>query len=200
MKKLQIGAGLIALPGWLGTDLRPTSEHVAFLDATKPFPFDDNTFDYIHSEHMIEHIPWQEGCFMLHECYRVIKPGGKIRIATPNLKVFIDIYNNEGKIAKRYIEWTTDHYLQGINVYRAAFIINSLFYRWNHKFVYDGELLEMAMRDAGFVNIKLHKVGESDDENFRGVEMHGRIGNYDEELNAFETMVYEGVKQINVSA
>jgi len=44
IKKLQIGAGPLAIPGWLGTDLWPT-DTVAFLDATKPFPIESNTFD-----------------------------------------------------------------------------------------------------------------------------------------------------------
>jgi hypothetical protein len=81
VKKLQIGAGPIALPGWLGTDLRPTSERVAFLDATRPFPFDDNTFDYIHSEHMIEHII---GRGVLPRVQRILNL--KVRIATPILR------------------------------------------------------------------------------------------------------------------
>ena len=53
---LQIGTGENPLPGWLNTDLEPTSSTVIFLDALAKFPFEDQVFDYIFSEHMIEHI------------------------------------------------------------------------------------------------------------------------------------------------
>jgi predicted SAM-dependent methyltransferase len=191
VKKLQIGAGPIALPGWLGTDLWPT-DTVASLDATKPFPIGDCTFDYIHTEHMIEHITWFEGLTMLRECWRILKPGGTIRIATPDLRVITGLYDySEGSIAEKYIKTTTDQYLQGIPLYRAGFVINSAFYRWGHKFLYDDELLKIALQESGFVNLKRFIPGESDDYNLRGIEMHGRIGNNEQDLNKFETIVYE---------
>src|SRR5438477_50522 len=80
------GAGFNSLPGWLNTDLEPKSASVIYLDAAKPLPFAYSTFDYIFSEHVIEHIPYPQGLSMLKECFRVIKPGGTIRIATPNLE------------------------------------------------------------------------------------------------------------------
>ena len=46
-KRLQIGAGPTLLDGWLSTDIAPRSEAVVFLDATRPFPFDSDVFDYI---------------------------------------------------------------------------------------------------------------------------------------------------------
>ena len=192
VRKLQIGAGPIAIPGWLGTDLR-AGDGVVFLDATKPFPFEDDTFDYIHSEHMIEHLTWHQGLAMLRECWRVLKPGGTIRVATPDLKVLVSLYGyRTNPLAERYMRWVTDLYLGGIQVYMPAFVINSAFYIWGHKFVYDEEVLEMTLRDAGFIDIRHYAPGESDDENLRGIEQHGRIGSGNEEMNAFQTMVFEG--------
>src|SRR5262245_5010551 len=90
-KKLQLGAGPTTLPGWLCTDLAPTSVSMVHLDVTKPFPFENVVFDYIFSEHLIEHISWNDGAAMLRECHRVLKPGGIIRIATPDLAVLLDL-------------------------------------------------------------------------------------------------------------
>src|SRR5579863_5675247 len=80
---LQIGAGPHRLAGWLQTDLEPDLRSV-YLDATKRFPFADGTFDYIVAEHVIEHVRYEDALKMLHECYRVLKNGGVIRISTPN--------------------------------------------------------------------------------------------------------------------
>ena len=82
--KLHIGAGDNDLSGWLNTELCPRGSEV-FLDATKPFPFAANTFAFIYSEHMIEHIPYAGAVSMMRECHRVLRPGGVIRIVTPNM-------------------------------------------------------------------------------------------------------------------
>ncbi len=192
VRKLQLGAGRNSLPGWLNTDLARKSGRVVFLDITKPFPIDDDTFDYVYCEHMIEHISWYESLIMLQECRRILKPGGTIRIATPDLEVLVGLYNhNEGLLAERYIRWKTDRYLKGIPVYKASFVINNAFRNWGHQFLYDGDLLEMAMRNAGFIDIRRCSPGESADENLRGIERHGEKAG-DEEMNVFETMVFEG--------
>ena len=73
VKKLQLGAGVTLLEGWLSTDINPRSDRSMYLDATKRFPFDSNTFDYIYSEHMIEHLSWHQGLHMLRECRRVLR-------------------------------------------------------------------------------------------------------------------------------
>jgi ubiquinone/menaquinone biosynthesis C-methylase UbiE len=69
------------------------------VDVTRRSPFVDNTFDFIYSEHMIEHIPYVGGRAMLEESYRVLKPGGTLRIATPDARFFYSA--STGKIAAR---------------------------------------------------------------------------------------------------
>lgn len=192
IRKLQLGSGPTSLDGWLCTDLAPTSDRAVYLDATKPFPFDNGTFNYVFSEHLIEHISCHEGSLMLQECRRVLKPGGTIRIATPDLEVLIGLFSRNGDpLNERYIKWVTNKYLDGLNVYKAAFVINNAFHNWGHQFLYDDELLEMAMEKAGFTNIRRCLPGESDDVNLRGIESHGKNVD-DDEMAAFETMVLEG--------
>jgi 2-polyprenyl-3-methyl-5-hydroxy-6-metoxy-1,4-benzoquinol methylase len=45
-------------------------------------PFRDNTFDYVVSSEVIEHTPAPYAA--LHELHRVLKPGGKLVLSTPN--------------------------------------------------------------------------------------------------------------------
>lgn len=191
IRKLQIGSGPTNLQGWLGTDISPVAGQV-YLDATKAFPFADNTFDYVYSEHMIEHISWQDGLFMLKECQRILKPGGTIRIATPDLEVLIGLYKPEGNaLAERYIQWITDNFLNDLNTYKSSFVINNAFRNWGHQFLYDGDLLQETMEEAGFTNIRRCAQSESNDENLRDIESHGKNVD-DDEMARFETMVFEG--------
>lgn len=162
IKKLQIGCNISFLEGWLCSDGVPISKDVIYLDATKKFPFDNETFDYVYSEHMIEHITWEEGSYMLQECWRILKPGGTIRITTPDLGVIIGLYGRNGEtFNKEYIKWITENFLPRINVFLASFVINNMFRNWNHRFLYDRELLEMALQKAGFTSIKKYSSGMS---------------------------------------
>ena len=44
---LNLGCGPNILEGWLNTDIEPIDDRVVYLDAGKPFPFEDETFDFI---------------------------------------------------------------------------------------------------------------------------------------------------------
>jgi len=52
-----------------------------FVDVTERFPFPEQSVDYFRTEHMIEHVPLSSAQFVIYECYRTLKAGGKIRIA-----------------------------------------------------------------------------------------------------------------------
>lgn len=198
IRKLQIGAKGNILKGWLNTDLCPPSSEVVFLDATKPFPFEDSTFDYIFCEHLIEHLTYHEGLSMLHECYRVLKPGSRIRIATPDFEKLIGLYTREkSDLQQQYIEWVIREFLPEIKtcINKDVFVINNFFRCWEHKFIYDRATLQETLEEAAFVEILFYPPGESDDNNLRCLESHGKaIGS--EDMNRFETMVIEARRPI----
>ena len=73
-RKLQIGAGDNLLPGWLNTTLYPFAPGAVFLDARLPFPIPDAQFDYVFSEHVIEHLEFDEAAHMLAEARRILRP------------------------------------------------------------------------------------------------------------------------------
>ena len=92
IRKLQLGAGGHSVDGWLNTDIEPKAKEV-YLDATSDYPFPSGSFHYVFAEHLIEHLPWEGGLKMLKECHRVLAPGGKIRIVTPNLAKTFQLIN-----------------------------------------------------------------------------------------------------------
>ena len=94
VRKLQIGAGPNNLPGWLNTDIEPRQGQ-AFLYAMKPFPIPDNSLNYIYAEQVIEHLPFEGGMVMLRESYRVLAPGGKLRVATPDLRRLVALFDQD---------------------------------------------------------------------------------------------------------
>jgi predicted SAM-dependent methyltransferase len=195
IRKLQIGAGPSKMGGWLLTDIVTKLHYkTLFLDATKKFPVPASCFDCIFSEHMIEHISHEDAKRMLGECYRVLRPGGKIRIATPDLNVLLNLTRAEkGDLATRYIAWTTKMFLPRGTSPDSVFVINNAFRNWGHQFLYDEKLLCKTLTDIGFQYPKRMKLGQSEDPQLRNLESHGRNMD-DEEMITFETMVIEAVR------
>lgn len=192
VRKLQLGAGTNLLDGWLNTDIVPSGPAVTFLDSTKRFPSDDAAFDYVFSEHHIEHISYAEGLLMLRECYRVLRPGGRIRIATPSLETLLGLFTAQpDDIQQRYIRFITDTFLPDIHTYSPVFVLNNAFRNWGHQFLYDRATLRQALEEVGFVEVTSWLPGESNDPHLCGIESHGDfIG--DEAMSRFETMVLQG--------
>src|SRR3954447_8470247 len=172
--KLQIGCGENALAGWLNTDLRPAGAQVSFLDATVRFPFADAVFDYVLPEHQIEHISWDRGHVMLGECFRVLRPGGLIRIATPSLEVLAGLVTpNPTEAQRRYIDFISESYLGPAMPSGVAGVVNNAFRNWGHQFIYDRATLLAGLATAGFVEASFTRPGQSAHEHLRGVEGHG---------------------------
>ena len=90
--RLHIGCASHLLDGWLNSDKQPYNRDVLRLDATRQFPFPDGAFVHVYSEHMIEHISFPQAAAMLDECFRVLSPGGKVRITTPDLAFLVDLH------------------------------------------------------------------------------------------------------------
>ena len=111
IKKLQIGCGYNLLDGWLNTDLTYKKGEIGFLDASKTFPFENDSFDYIYSEHIFEHLNFKQELNMLTECFRILKPNGVMRLATPNMQFLFDLYlNPNDDINKEYIDWSLENF------------------------------------------------------------------------------------------
>ena len=188
IRKLNIGCGENLLEEWLNTDLIPDSR-VIFLDASRPLPFADSTFNYVFSEHMVEHIDYQNARKLFREVYRILRTGGKFRVATPDLHFLIKLYSEKSCIYSDYISWMSEKWLQDFDFETDSVVINHVMHGFGHRFIYDFKLLKMVLEKVGFSDITRHSPGESNDEHLKNVEGHGKI--VPSKFNDLETMVVE---------
>jgi predicted SAM-dependent methyltransferase len=199
-KKIQIGCGSNILEGWLNTDLN-YKENIAFLDAGMEFPLDSNTFDFVYSEHLFEHLKVEQQLNMLTESYRILKKGGVMRIAMPSIDFLIDLYENHEKKEKReYVEWAVKnvHNLKKVDSMvndaskHYCYVINNFFKAWGHQVLHNFSSIESLSNQSGFKSISECKINESDHESLRNVEKHGTI--IPNHINEIETFVVELTK------
>jgi predicted SAM-dependent methyltransferase len=192
IRKLQIGAGSSRLQGWLNTDI-VMADGLAYLDATKRFPLEDDSFHYVFSEHVIEHLSYEDGMKMLKESYRILVPGGKIRIATPNLERLVALFQKDRtEEMRRYMREKIDWHQLPNYPTGECFILNLELGSFGHIFVYDPDTLRFALTNVGFQSVQQFNVGESDDPQLRDDEIREHVAYKD--INRYETMVLQAIK------
>ena len=178
VRRLHIGCGPHLLDGWLNADFEPRARSVLCLDATRRFPLPSDTFDTVFSEHMIEHVPHAGGAVMLREAHRVLRPGGRVRITTPDLAFLLSLYTRSADpspLQRAYTEWACATYVPDAPQADALFVINNYVRNWGHQFIYDERCLRAALARAGFVEIETRALNESDDPVLQGLENIDRM-------------------------
>ncbi len=92
LRRLNWGCGTVARAGWLNSDCkaRPGVDLVGDIRDGLPLPAD--SLDYAVSIHALQDLPHRDLLPALQELHRVLKPGGVLRLALPDLDRAIDAY------------------------------------------------------------------------------------------------------------
>jgi len=192
IRKLHVGCGSFNLESWLNSDLYG-NETTLPLNLNDQFPIDDGSFDYVFSEHVIEHFSFQQGRKIFQEVYRILRKKGKVRVATPDLMFLIELYQKKKTpLQKEYIQFATDVALKDLGIYKDTFVINNFVRAWGHQFIYDFDTMKWLLSTIGFTHIAQYKPGKSDDVNLQNIESHGKA--MGEKFNELETFVIEATK------
>jgi predicted SAM-dependent methyltransferase len=181
--KVNVGSGGQAVAGWLNVDKSPAvvlarwrrvrralafagvltdqqrqgfSTDVVYGDATKRLRFSDRSVDFLYCSHMIEHLSREQGMGFLIEVMRILKPGGMIRLATPDLAQLVSQYvadagcdpsrAGDAFVSRMHFYHQTDgSFLRGL-------ISRYLSGHW-HQWLYDNASLSALLNGAGFAEI-----------------------------------------------
>jgi predicted SAM-dependent methyltransferase len=71
---------------WLNIDLVPVAPDVLAIDIVNGLPFAEAAFTAVYHSHVLEHLDRAEGRELLYECFRVLRPGGILRVVVPDLE------------------------------------------------------------------------------------------------------------------
>ena len=124
------------------------------LDLRRGLPFESNCCELVVSEHCFEHFDYPEPIGQLfRECLRVLRPGGCLRFSVPDSEWPLSDYR-DGPDAP-YFKACAAH---GWHPQECTTRLEHINYHFRqdheHRFAYDFETAEKALRAAGFVNIQ----------------------------------------------
>jgi len=128
VKILDVGCGANKTEGAIGLDNNPRTDADVIHDLGElPYPFGDDAFDLVVSNHVIEHVP--DVIAFISELHRVTRHGGRIKLLTPHYtnpdwandpthRNHINSYTFNTFIAGREVfDFYTDIQLRPINCY-----------------------------------------------------------------------------------
>lgn len=92
MRLVNLGCGNHYHPDWINIDIAPAGPEVIAHDLSKGIPLESNSCDAAYHSHVLEHIRRAEALQFTKECYRVLKPGGVLRIVVPDLERICRLY------------------------------------------------------------------------------------------------------------
>ena len=142
------GGGRPGRNGWITVDTAQGCD--LYWDLREGIPFADATVDAIYSSHLLEHLAFPDGQALLDECFRALRPGGKISVAVPNARLYIEGYLGHREIPQNYFGWEP-----ALNRTTAIDAVNYVAYMGGeHRYLFDEENLVHRLTLAGFENAR----------------------------------------------
>lgn len=149
--RLHLGSGNERKEDWVNVDLAGYPVDVAW-NLAQPLPLPDGSADGVFHEHLLEHLTLSEGLALAEESYRLLRPGGVLRIGVPDAGEGIRSYSEE-----------PSGFLERVRpgCPTPLLALEAIFYYPGHKTMYDFETLELLLSAAGFERPERRAFGES---------------------------------------
>lgn len=117
-----------------------TFRSLRYLDVARRFPFDEDAFEAVYASHLLEHLDPDVARRCLHEVHRVLRPGGILRIAVPDLD----------QVVAQYDPTDPDEFLAGLYDAHSGRRSRASLHRW----MYNARSLDELLRRVGFREIE----------------------------------------------
>lgn len=165
--RIEVGGHRFTRPGWISTDRGWRTP--LFMDKTSPWPFPSGSADLIYSDNVIEHIQMERNQRLFREARRVLRSGGRIRLATPDVRRIAELYTGGTTEADWHIAQSRS---KGYEAHHHVDLPRIVFQEAGHHvgYLWDFESLSIELREAGFTDVARYESGLSDTPELVGLE------------------------------
>lgn len=171
--RLELGGGAAVRDGWTNIDFN-ADETGLRLDLRRPLPYPTESVHEIYSAHCLEHFSYPDPLAgLLAECFRVLRPGGRISIAVPHFGRALRAYADGAERLETHRAWDVPEWAV-TPLDRLGWLV---YMGGEHKCMFDAENGLAMLRAAGF---------EANVRKFRAVE--------DDPSRRKQSIYFEGVK------
>lgn len=137
-------------------------------DFRKGLPFPDNSVDFLYAGQVIEHLnPIHETPQFLAEFRRVLKPGGTVRISTPDLDLLLEAFLKGNMMAfaseqpEVFAKAKSDATRLSFIMFGSLGPASTMENYEGHMMCYSKESMREVLEAAGFVNVAFFAPGAS---------------------------------------
>lgn len=130
-------------------------------DVTRPLPIRDGTLAGVFSEHCLEHLDLEDADFAIGELYRVLAPGGRLRLVVPDGEIYLSRYTDRIRGADVELPYADRDRYRG--EYAPVLSVNRIFRSHGHRFIFDFDLLSKMLVKHGFVDVERAAFGRGAD-------------------------------------
>jgi predicted SAM-dependent methyltransferase len=146
VQRLNWGCGTDPEPGWINSDIKEAPGIDLSCDILAGLPIADDSIDYAVSIHALPELAYPNIVPALSELRRVLKPGGVLRLALPDLLKSIQAY-----------ELGHDEYFQvdpeEVQSRGGRFIVHMLWYGYSRT-LFTPDFAEELLQLSGFIEIR----------------------------------------------
>lgn len=185
--RLHLGCGVDVVPGWVNIDRSPnvwigrvpglrrtlaaarvlTPEQagarfpakIVHADVNRGLAYPDASVAFIYGSHLIEHLSRWQALGLVRECARVLRTGGVVRIATPDLAALTHAYLGRKAGDQEARRRAADLFMQELGTFedrcgnRAQRLSWRLFSAAPHQWLYDADSLVELLRRGGLTAV-----------------------------------------------
>ena len=125
---------------------------IEYADAVTGLPLVPDSMDVVYSSHMIEHLDREDARRFLANALKVLRPGGILRLAVPDLGLLVSQYLKSGD---------ADAFMEGSCLCEShPRTLRERLQRWlvgrrHHLWMYDGASLSRRLLEAGFTQVRV---------------------------------------------
>jgi predicted SAM-dependent methyltransferase len=158
LRYVDIGCGRNVHKDFINIDYLWHPEVDVCWDVKQGIPFPKSSMKGVFVEHCLEHFSLPVAFAVLKECWRVLAPGGLLRIIVPDAELYLELYHKQRHGDENAL-FPFQESESFNDMFSPIMSVNRVFYQdrdspSGHRFMYDFQLLKLLLHRLGFASAR----------------------------------------------